>query len=220
MKLSDKKAFADLIASVYAYHRVPVSAAIIRVFWRGCERFDLEQITKAIDQLTADAEAGKFPPKIGDITRVLEGTHTDRAQLAWGKTLEAISSVGRGSDVVFDDPAIHAVVEDLGGWVKLCSTTYQELGYVQHRFCESYRAYVGRKVFEYPRRLSGDNGSLELWARKGLKPPPPVLIGEPARCEQVYRLGSTAGKTAITYLSSHIIDVVARALPQQPRRLT
>ena len=150
MTASDLQRFSLLITGVYAYHRQPCSDALIAMYWRGCSRWDYEQVEKAVDQLTHDAEAGKFPPKIGDITRVLEGTHTDRAAIAWGKTLQAMSSVGAYSDVVFDDPAIHACVEDLGGWPKLCRSEQRELGHIQHRFCTSYRAYVGREVFDYP----------------------------------------------------------------------
>jgi len=199
MQASDKKDFALLIAGVYAYHRQPCSDALIGMYWRGCQRWDFEQVQHAIDSLTRDAEAGKFPPKIGDLTRVLEGTHTDRAQLAWGKTLEAMSRVGAYTDVVFDDPAIHAVVEDLGGWPKLCRTETSELGYVQHRFCESHRAYVGRGKFEYQRRLAGDRSPDSEYEKKGLALPRPALIGDADVCRAVYQGGNVAGKTAIEF---------------------
>lgn len=199
MQASDKKEFALLIAGVYAYHRQPCSDALIGMYWRGCQRWDFEQVQQAIDALTRDAEAGKFPPKIGDLTRVLEGTHTDRAQLAWGKTLEAMSRVGAYTDVVFDDPAIHAVVEDLGGWPKLCRTETSELGYVQHRFCESHRAYVGRGRFEYQRRLAGDRSPDSEYEKKGIALPRPALIGDAEACRAVYQGGSVAGKTAIEF---------------------
>ena len=199
MQASDKKDFALLIAGVYAYHRQPCSDALIGMYWRGCQQWDFEQVQKAVDRLTRDAEAGKFPPKIGDLTRILEGTHTDRAHLAWGKTLEAMSGVGAYTDVVFDDPAIHAVVEDLGGWPKLCRTETSELGYVQHRFCEAHKAYTGRGAFPYPRRLAGDRSPDHEYEKKGLRLPRPALVGDAERCKAVYQGGNVAGKTAITY---------------------
>jgi hypothetical protein len=199
MKSTDAQNFALLIAGVYAYHRQPCSDALVGMYWRGCQRWDFEQVQQAVDRLTHDAEAGKFPPKIGDLTRVLEGTHTDRAQLAWGKTLEAMGRVGAYTDVVFDDPAIHAVVEDLGGWPKLCRTETSELGYLQHRFCESHRAYTGRGKFEYQRRLPGDRSPDYEYEKKGLALPRPALVGDPERCKAVYQGGAVAGKTAITF---------------------
>lgn len=199
MLATDKKDFALLIAGVYAYHRQPCSDALIGMYWRGCQHWDFEQVQKAVDQLTRDAEAGKFPPKIGDLTRALEGTHTDRAQLAWGKALAAMGSVGAYTDVVFDDPAIHATIEDLGGWPKVCRTDTKELNYLQHRFCESHKAYTGRGTFEYPRRLAGDRSPDSEFERKGLPPPKHALVGDAQRCLQVYEGGNAAGKTAIAY---------------------
>lgn len=205
MQASDKKDFALLIAGVYAYHRQPCSDALIGMYWRGCQQWDFEQVQKAVDRLTRDAEAGKFPPKIGDLTRILEGTHTDRAQLAWGKALEAMSSVGAYTDVVFDDPAIHACIEDLGGWPKVCRTETKELGFLQHRFCQSHQAYTGRGQFQYPRRLMGDRSPDHEYEKKGIALPRPALIGDVERCKAVYHGGNLAGKTAITYTPVHAL---------------
>lgn len=199
MQESDSQAFALLIAGVYAYHRQPCSDALIGMYWRGCQHWDLEQVRRAVDSLTRDPEAGKFPPKIGDITRMLEGTQSDRAALAWGKALEAMGSVGAYTDVVFDDPAIHAAIEDLGGWPKVCRTEARELGYMQHRFCESHRAYTGRGAFPYPRRLMGDRSPDSEYEKKGLRLPAPALIGDAEKAKAVYSGGNLAGKTAITF---------------------
>jgi hypothetical protein len=35
--------------------------------------------------------------------------------------------VGAYQSVVFDDPLIHLVLEDLGGWIKICSTLIKDL---------------------------------------------------------------------------------------------
>jgi hypothetical protein len=198
MLTTDRKEFALLIAGVYAYHRQPCSEALITMYWRGCQRWTIEQVTTAIDRLTVDPEAGRFPPKIADIVRVLEGTATDRAALAWGKVLEAMSAVGAYRDVVFDDPAIHAAVQDLGGWPKLCRTEQRELGFVQHRFCEAHRAYTGRGAFDFPRQLTGDRSPDFEYEKKGLKPPAPALVGDVGRARQVLLNGSSSGKVAIT----------------------
>lgn len=196
MQESDRKEFAELIAGVFAYHRAQVSPAIIGMYWRGCQRWSIEQVRKALDELTMDAEAGKFVPKIGDLTRALEGTKTDRAQLAWGRVLEAAASIGAYTDVVFDDPAIHATVEDLGGWTKICRSETKELGYLQHRFCESYRAYAGRDSFGYPAVLGGDRSPDAMYTKRGLPAPKPRLIGDPHRAQRVMQLGGDS-KSAI-----------------------
>ncbi|MGJ7522963.1 DUF6475 domain-containing protein [Variovorax sp. LT1P1] len=209
MQASDKKEFALLIAAVYAYHRQPCSDALIGMYWRGCQRWDFGQVQQSIDRLTHDAEAGRFPPKIGDLTRVLEGTHTDRAQLAWGKALQAMQSVGAYQDVIFDDPATHAAIEDIGGWPKVCRTEAKELSYLQRRFCESHKAYTGRGSFVYARMLGGDRSGDDTYAQKGLPPPKPALVGDPKLCKLVYEGGNATGKSKITFASFGALPAVA-----------
>lgn len=213
MQPNEKKPFGALIAGVYAYHRVSITPEVIEVFWRACQRWSLEQVTKAVNVLTADPEAGRFPPKIGDITRVLEGTHTDRSMIAWGKVLEAMSSIGAYSDVIFDDPAIHASVLDMGNWPKLCRTPTAELGYVQTAFCKAHRAYTGRGTFDYPRLLSGERDPDSAYEAKGLPAPKPALVGDPRGCSAVYERGGATGKTAITFKS---LGALAALLPPRP----
>ncbi|MFM2253837.1 MAG: hypothetical protein RJB68_2174 [Pseudomonadota bacterium] len=206
MKQHDRGAFAALIAGIYAYHRQAVSDAIIGVWWNGCQRWELEEVSKALDALTQDAEAGKFLPKIGDVTRVLQGTTTDKAAMAWGKVQGAMSSVGCWQDVCFDEPAIHAAIVDIGGWQKVCRTEYKEQSYLQHRFVLAYKAYTERGTFEFPRMLNGDRGALELYQKRNLLPPPPVLVGNPEEAKKVLALGG-AGGPQIAF--SHITQKLA-----------
>ena len=196
---SDKPSLFALVADVMAFYRQDVSPFALQVWWQACHAFDLEQVRKALTGHAMDPERGQFPPKPADLVRQLEGTSTDRAMLAWGKLLDAIQRVGGYTDVVFDDPVIHAVVEDLGGWVKVCRGETKDLGYLQHRFCEGHRAYSGRGQFDYPRRLMGDRSPDEMYARKGLKPPRPAIIGNADKAKLVYEGGQVGGKTSIAF---------------------
>lgn len=201
MTNNEKPRFQALLADVLAFYRQDLSPFAMSVWWQACERFDFQQVSKALNAHALDPERGQFAPKPADLVRVLAGTTTDRAAIAWGKTFEAMGSVGAYTDVVFDDPAIHAVVEDLGGWPKLCRTDLKELGYLQHRFAESYRAYVGRGQFEYPRRLGGDRSPDSEYLKVGLKLPRPATVGDLEGCRRVYRGGGSAGKVAIGFAS-------------------
>ena len=199
MQHTDRPEFAQLLTDALAYYRQDASRFTLDLWWQACQGYTLDQVSKALSGHAMDPEHGQFAPKVADIVRILSGTHTDRAALAWGKALEAMGSVGAYTDVVFDDPAIHAVIEDLGGWPKVCRTELKDLGYLQHRFCEGHRAYIGRGQFEYPRRLMGDRSPDHEYAKKGLPAPRPTLIGDPARAAQVHQLGHAAGKVLITH---------------------
>ena len=214
MQQSEKSTFGQLIKDVMAYYRQDTSKFLLDMWWGASQNFELEQIQAAMQRHATDAEHGQFAPKVADVVRILSGTATDRAALAWGKALDAMSSVGAYTDVVFDDPAIHAAIEDLGGWPKVCRTELKELGYLQHRFCESHRAYTGRGTFDYPRRLTGDRSPDSEYTKAGLPPPRPALVGNAERAKQVYRAGNLAGKTAISFHAMDAIEAVpSGALP-------
>lgn len=206
MTEADKPKLFTLIADVMAFYRQDVSTFALQVWWQACSRFDFEQVSKALSAHAIDAERGQFAPKPADLVRQLEGTKTDRAMLAWGKVHNAMSSVGAYTDVVFDDPAIHAAVDDLGGWVKICRGELKDLGYLQHRFCESHRAYTARGDFEYPRLLCGDRSPDEMFTKCGLQPPRPAMVGNVERAKQVYQLGSVGGKVQIAYTPIQAIE--------------
>lgn len=209
MQASDKPAFKNLITDVLAFYKQDASPFALSVWWQACARFDLEQVSKALTGHAMDPDRGQFPPKPADLVRQLEGTATDRAMIAWGKVLEAMQRVGAYTDVVFDDPAIHAVIEDLGGWPKVCRGEIKDLGYLQHRFCEGHRAYSSRGQFDYPRRLMGDRSSDEMFFTKGLQPPRPALIGNTDRARLVFDGGQVGGKTRIAYT---VMDAIGTKL--------
>ncbi|MFN7153844.1 MAG: DUF6475 domain-containing protein [Acidovorax sp.] len=215
MNESERRDFGQLVKDVMAYYRQDTSAFLLTVWWNACKPFELEQIQQAMQRHMTDAEHGQFAPKVADMARMLVGTATDRALVAWGKVHEAMSAVGAYQDVVFDDPAIHAVIEDLGGWVKVCRTDLKEVGYLQHKFCESHRAYTRLPSFDYPRKLGGAADGSAQYARFGLPPPKPVVVGDIEKARQVMRLGSSGGKTAIT---TEITALLASRSAQQ--RLT
>lgn len=206
MKPFDKKEFAGLLRDVMAYYRQDTSPFMLDLWWNACQNVELEQVKKAMQSHCTDPERGVFAPKVADLVRVMSGTFTDRAALAWGKVLEAMSSVGAYSDVVFDDPAIHAAIEDCGGWVKICRSQTEELSYLQHRFCQSHKAYTGRGTFEYTRRLMGDRSPDHEFEKRGIPLPKPAVVGDVSLARSVYRGGQIGGKTAITFQALEALE--------------
>ena len=198
MQPNDIPELVKTVTDVLAYYRQPVSEFTLSVWTQACQPYTLEQVRKALTAHATDPERGQFAPKVADMVRILSGTHTDRAALAWGKVHEAMGAVGAYTDVVFDDPAIHAAIEDCGGWPKVCRGEVKDLSYLQHRFCESHKAYTGRGKFDYPRRLAGDRSPDSDYEKKGLPLPRPALVGDAAKCASVHE-GGGAGKTAISY---------------------
>lgn len=176
MNQNQKPEFAKLITDVLAYYRQDTSPFTLTVWWSGCQPFTLEQVNKALTAHATDPDKGQFAPKVADMVRILAGTKTDRALMAWGRVHDAMSEVGSYQDVDFQDAAIHAAIIDMGGWPKVCRSELKDMSYVQHRFCESYRAYQSQGVVDIP-ALVGDRGPDVMFAKRGLPVPKPVLIG-------------------------------------------
>ncbi|MDY3058879.1 MAG: DUF6475 domain-containing protein [Fusobacterium sp.] len=75
---------------------------------------------------------------------------------ARNKILKAISSVGTYTTVAFDDPIIHLIIRDFGGWIKLGMKDMEELeNLLKWEFPKLYKAYAGRKNIDIPLMLEG-----------------------------------------------------------------
>lgn len=193
MSPSEYPKFIATLAGVHDFYGKELSEFATQVWVEAVKGFEFQQVSKALSAHLMDPDRGQYMPRPSDLVRQLQGTQTDRALVAWGKVAGAMSSVGAYSDVVFDDPIIHLCVTDAGGWPKFCRTPYEEQSYLQHRFCEAYRAYSNRGApTEYPSRLTGAGSGLDDYAKRGLQPPKPALIGNRERAMAVLAGGAAA----------------------------
>lgn len=210
MQQSDAAAFQDLLTDALAFYRQDLSTFSLGVWWAACRPFSLEQVRKAITAHAVDPERGQFAPKPADLVRVLQGTQTDRALVAWGKVHEAIARVGAYTSVVFDEPAIHAAIEDIGGWSALCQGKLDELPFTQRRFCDSYRAHVTRGTTSFSPVLLGISEVANRVA--GHQPAAPQLVGDPDRCAEVMRMGTAQPRLAITAADAVNVNAAVRRI--------
>lgn len=207
MKSDDMPEFGRLLNGAMAFYGQSVSEFALSVWWQACQGFELEQVRNAMTAHAMDAERGHFAPKPADIIRQLQGTTSDRALIAWGKAYDAIASVGAYQTVVFDDPAIHSAVSDMGGWPKLCRSSMADLQFTQKRFCDAYRAYAARPESVHPAKLVGEHEQSN--AVGGYASAAPTLIGNPERAMQVMLMGANS-RTAVTSSAALAHSAVAR----------
>ncbi len=208
--------FLEVLAGVHDFYGKDMSDFAAQLWIEAMRAFELQQVSKALSGHLMDPDRGQFMPKPADIVRQLQGTQTDRALVAWGKVASAIGQVGAYSDVVFDDPLIHLCIVDAGGWPKVCRTTYEEQSYLQHRFCEAYRAYAGRGApAEYPSRLTGAGSGPDEYLKVGMTPPAPRLVGDKARAREVLAGGTSAMRISATPAALALPDL--RRVPTHGR---
>lgn len=200
MQPGERPAFKSLLTDALAFYRRDVSTFALSVWWAACQPFDLEQVRKALTAHAMDPERGRFPPMPADIVLHLKGTHSDRALVAWGKVYEAIQRVGGYQSVVFDDGAIHAAIEDIGGWIAVCRSPEDELSHLQRRFCDSYRVRSRQADTKFAPVLIGAH---ELENRlAGKRTAPPILIGDPHQARLVMLDGVETTRTPMQALDA------------------
>ena len=206
--MSDAARKLKILAGVYSFYRADLSEFHSKAWLRFLEAYPADQISKAFDLHLSDPSAGQYLPKPADIVKHLQGTQSDRAALAWSKVVQGIERVGGYQSVVFDEPAIHCAVEDLGGWPAVCGVTYDELPHLERRFCAAYRAHEKAKS-PHPPRLAGIADRGNVIAQKRIAPP--VLIGNPDAARAVMSGGNTAA-VRITALGMRSPDEAVLAM--------
>ena len=118
---------------------------------------------------------------------------------AWAKVVKAAKTIGAYSSVTFDDPYIHAVIPDMGGWVALCQTDVDELPFRERDFVAKYRAYRSKPASElaFVPKLTGliDQHNKP----RGHEEEPVALIGKQDRAQRVLEKGSNRNYLQVSY---------------------
>ena len=196
MQEADKRDFADMLKAVLDLYGKEASAPVLRLWWAALEQYSSDEVRHGLTRFVRSADSGTFPPKPADIIRMIEGTSGDRGMIAWGKVQEAFGRVGGWQSVAFDDPVIHAVIEDMGGWPKLCSTEGDEMPFRAADFAKRYRAYAERGLERFPPYLTGRSEADNRL--RGYPVQPPMLIGDPVKVSQVIEAGQAMPRLQIT----------------------
>lgn len=199
MSPQDSIKFASLISNVYAFYRQDHSEFALSVWWEAMKPFDFEAVSDALSRHCVNPDTGQFMPKPADVVRLLRGSTQDGALVAWAKVDRAVLTVGTYRSVAFDDPAINAVLQDMGGWVALGAKTEDEWPFVAKEFENRYRGYRQRGEFDFPKWLPGIAEAQN--AQTGQRVEPPVLIGDERKAKLVLQGGSTKQRIGFNQIS-------------------
>ena len=162
-----------------------MSESLIELYWAALKRFDLSAIQRAVKIHINHPERGQYMLKPNDVVLYLEGSTNCKAIQAWSKVIQAMKTVGHYNSVVFDDALIHAVIQDMGGWMRLCQLPENQLDFRARDFEKRYEMYLLNKPDNYPRKLMGFFDTENI--TKGFKPKNPLLIGNEQQALEVYQ---------------------------------
>lgn len=201
MEATDRAAFARAMLAVGEIYGKKISAQQTELYWQTLSQYSIEDVESGMHRHIADPDGGQFMPKPADIIRQIGGTGDTAAMLAWSKVEKATRIVGIYQSVVFDDWKIHAVVRDMGGWLKLCETSNDDLPFRAREFEKRYRGY--RSEAPYPPKLIGRTESQNQAAGYLKYVEPAVLIGDQRRAQLVHDKGTEgAGTLQIGHMPS------------------
>lgn len=187
MLTNDVPKFTILMAGMGELYGKTISSQLIDIYWQVLRKYELIDIQNAFQAHVQNPDCGQFFPKPADIVRFIEGNGESKALIAWAKVERAVIQVGRYQSVAFDDPLIHAVIEDMGGWVKLCAMKNDQMPFIANEFQKRYMGYVNKNPVRHPKYLWGilecDN------TKNGFEVEPPVLIGNAEKAKEVLKSG-------------------------------
>ncbi len=215
---SDADEFAGIMEATMAVYGKDVSKPVMRIYWSALVEYDMPAVRRAFGAWIKNPDSGQFPPKPADIIRMIDGATGDRAMVVWSKVDKAIRMVGNYQSVAFDDPIIHLVIDEMGGWRKLASIpSNKDLEFAGIEFVKRYRAYVlAGGVTEYPAYLIGECEAVN--GKNGFRGQDPLqLVGDKNLAAEVVRKGGTGPTLKITQASSaqELIGSQAVALLQR-----
>jgi len=146
MIANDKEKFVMLMTAIAELHNKKLSKPLLDIYWHALKKFNLVDIQQAMNQLILDPDVGQFMPKPADIVRYLEGDKETKALQAWSKVTRGIREIGSWGCAEFDDPVIHLIISEMGGWIELCRLSTRELAFRFQEFEKRYKAYQFRNI--------------------------------------------------------------------------
>lgn len=201
MKQADFDNFCMVLTSVGELYGKPVGELAITLWWGALKDYDLKAVQEALSRHVRNPDSGQFMPKPADVVRMMQGSTQDSALSAWAKVDKAVRHVGPYKSVVFDDPLIHVVLHEMGGWTALGQKSDDEWPFVAKEFENRYRGFKARgDVPQYPPKLIGISEAHN--AKEGFSFAQPMLIGNAEQAKLVMQGGTDRPLLGITTMEA------------------
>jgi hypothetical protein len=123
--------FKEYMTMLCELHDKILSDMMKDLYWKVLEPFNDEQCEDAFKELIY---SNRFFPKPADFMEILQGKKQDQATMAWLDVLGAVKAVGNYKSVKFSNPAIHSVINAMGGWPQLCMMESKDEKWKQKEF--------------------------------------------------------------------------------------
>jgi hypothetical protein len=213
MQQADFDNLLNLLTDVHTMYRQKFEPRLTQIWFNALSNYTFQDIEVALNRHLLNPESGRYVPLPADVVRVLDGGTGVQAASAWTKVEQAIKRVGPWRTVIFDDPIIHRVIEDMGGWTKMNDhATMEDLKFAGIDFGKRYQGYVlkGGIVQDYPAKLLGYAESAN--SNGGFAVEAPLLIGVASVASKVGQGGREAHGISITRSTEALPQLIQQAM--------
>ena len=152
--MKDHKLFLVNMATLSEVFDKQLSDALLEVYWRILEPFDDSDCLSMFKRIVVEL---KFFPKPAEMVNMLRGDTEERSISAWLEALAAVKRFGNYQSVRFADPAIHAVIQAMGGWPRFALMEADEEKWRQKEFERLYRVLAENPRGKHPEYLPGEH---------------------------------------------------------------
>lgn len=140
-----------MVEILEASYQEKMSKGASKIYWDMLKNYDNKIIKESIIKCIREL---KYFPKISEIIKTIEGNPADEAELAWLEFREKLDDQGSYISVSFSKyPAIGAVIEALGGWIRVSDTKIDDEKWVKKEFILLYN--IMKRRGNYPDKLIG-----------------------------------------------------------------
>ena len=167
----DKPRFSDALTALGVVCGQQVNKVTLQAYWHFLSDMELAAFLGAVE--TAGRTL-KFFPKPAELREL--GGESIKAETAeaWGAVMDAKRRHDYTTSVNFG-PLVNAVIANMGGWLRLCDRTLDELVWDRKKFEELYAAFRTKVPSNAPAFLRGAFGSVVVPVAIAGKVPPKAL---------------------------------------------
>lgn len=166
----DKEKFFDFFEMMFEYYNEPpFSEAKMNIYYMALSSLTIEELENAFMLIIKNRPYKNFP-QVAEILEYANGTSDEllkiRITMAKESLKKAILKLGAYQSIEFKDKGIHAVIDSVGGWQKICVMNIQEFtNFLKFEFEKIYKAYAKVKYKVTPQYLGifdQDNKTLNI----------------------------------------------------------
>jgi hypothetical protein len=169
----DEERFAALMLEMAEAVSQEASPFKIEIYFKHLQDMPYEDVERAFQNIIRTRITATFP-KVAEIRQAVHGDPQDKALIAWEQLINSIRCVGGYRSIMFDDPAITAIIEREGGWEKVCNMTSEEIKWFGKDFLKMYPSYA-RRVLSVKKLVGICEARNEIQGIKGYKIEPTMV---------------------------------------------